>query len=381
MAKSFHEDGYLYLGGDDLLGGGRMRVRRPRADHIGGLMIQDEGPAHRDPPKPPEPTAADIQAYHADTATPKAWWYGIPLPNLDSVKVAIQALADGRYRGAEAEMLAQMPDLTAVHYELAKLLAKPDRFVQRIFDALDVTFGSDAPVSSNPAKRPRYLKTHFARDPEDRYVDRARYYEEGWDYDGSGAFFKGHLSVQRLKAGGFELHHYQGGTGNAIEIKLARKLGVRMHFGYCTFIRSWIAEGQDIAIPASFFAEVLPVLGSSADPAEFAAAFVAHQNARLTGPSSEEPRGFEIPGTSFRARAEIECHNLRSRWERRSEPAVALKDGIITGPAKIHPNGRPYAASIKLSFSPREPSVATEDACVATLERLTALYPDLKPAH
>ena len=376
MAKSFHDRDLSF--DDD----GRGRFFFPhthRSREVMALQAQDR--VRREPPKPPEPTAADIQAYHADTATPKAWWYGIPLPNLDSVKIAIQALADGSYRQAEAEMLAQMPDLAAVHYGYAQLLANPDRFVKRIFDALDVTFGSDAPVTSDPAKRPRYLKTHFARDADDRYVDRARYYEEDWDYNGSGAFFKGHLSVKRLKAGGFELHHYQGGTGNAIEIKLARKLGVRMHFGYCTFIRSWIAEGQDIAIPASFFAEVLPVLGSSADPEAFAAAFVAQQNARLTGPSSEDPRGFEIPGTTLSAHAEIECHNLRSRRERGSETAVALKDGVITGPAKIHPNGRPYAASIKLSFHPRERTVASEDACVAVLERLTALYPELKPAH
>ncbi len=349
--------------------GWRGEERQPRA----------AGRTLREPPKPPEPTPDDLRRHHADAVRAQAHRHGIPLPNLDSVKAAIRMLDESGSHGAEAETLSQMPDLAQLQYLWANAHREPSRFVDQIFRDLDAVFVKPK-TYADPTKRPRYLRTHSSTGESDRFVDRAPYYEGNWDYDGSGAFHKTSLTVQALKGGGFELHVYQSYTGNAAEIDLARKIGARMHFGYCTFVRKWATAGDRIAIPTGFFADVLKALGSTADPAEVCAAFVADQNAHIAGPATEKRGWFVLPGTAVTAYAELKRHSLPSRYERlksAAEPVVWIEDGTITGAARAHESGRGYATEIEITLWPGDAGPAGEAACVAVLDRLSALYPDL----
>lgn len=331
---------------------------------------------------PPEPTAADIQSYHADTMTAKAQWYGLPLPDLDSVKTAIRMIAVEGYCGSLARTVAAMPSDSVAGFLVLRsaTLDSPGRFVQQILDDLDDTFSGFRAEWPAPERRPSYLHMLHAQSEGSRYADKTHFYEGKWEYDGHGPFFKANLSVKALAAGGYELHLYQAGTGNKVEVEFARAHGIRMGFSYCTLHRTWIGTGDRFAIPVAFFAEALAALGSDADPASVAEAFCASQNGAIVRPSLDQRQWFQLPGTSLPAYAEVDMTRMPHDTRRRREACLAVADGAITGPVRIHENGRPYAAGLTLTLLPQARTTADEDACVAALERLRALAPDLKPA-
>ncbi len=300
-------------------------IRRPHRHYT---------PRIQAPPPPPEPTAAEIQAYHADTADAVERRSGVPLPNLDVVEAALRMFATNRYRLSEATEMNQMPALGAVYYGLATAGRGMDPFLDRLIKEVRSVFDGTAKHDAEYLRRDENRKAYFYR---------------SWDRDGPGSFFKAILTITQTTTG-FDLSVWQSYHGSACDLQLAEAFGTQSHLNYATYTRTFIGEGETFAIPLEKFGAILGALGSSEDPRAIAQELVTHQMAKIRT-IQDHPREYRLPVEGPAVWMEIDTGRLDREMLRHREADLAVTDAAITGPARVHDNGRPYAVGLQIRLS------------------------------
>ena len=84
--------------------------------------------------------------------------------------------------------------------------------------------------------------------------------------------------------------------------------------------------------------------------------------------------GTAKPGSIFLRRDE-DGHQIRHR-----QADLLITEDAITGPAKVHANGRPYAAGLRVQIA-TDHTPESDQVCLDALARLREIAPTLKPAH
>jgi hypothetical protein len=123
---------------------------------------------------------------------------GIPLPDLESVKGALQAFSEGRTQGSDATRNQLVKDGGGMAAAMMTLVQpSPGTFVDRLCQQMEQSLSQS---------------DQFYRD---------------FDYDGVGSFFKSNVKVKRLSDGTYLLELSAAYVGNEVEKGLAEYLGIQ----------------------------------------------------------------------------------------------------------------------------------------------------------
>lgn len=145
---------------------------------------------------------------------------GIPLPDLESVKGALQAFSEGRTAGSNAtrnELVKAGGGMAAIMMEMVQPSA--GSFVGRLCEEMEQSLAQ---------------RDSFRR---------------GFDYDGVGSFFKSDVEVKRLEDGTFLLTLSAAYVGNEVEKGLAEYLDIQRGLWWTKLIVTLDAiEGDNFKI-------------------------------------------------------------------------------------------------------------------------------------
>lgn len=131
---------------------------------------------------------------------------GIPLPDLESVKSALQAFSEGRTKGSGATHNQLAKDGGGMASVLMTLVQpSPGSFVGRLCEEME------------------------------RTLSQSDSFHRSFDYDGVGSFFKSNVRVKRLSDGTYMLELSAAYVSNEVEKGLAEYLGVQRGLWWTKF--------------------------------------------------------------------------------------------------------------------------------------------------